>query len=100
MKPRKTIDNHFDRFDKTQKNMTNTVKTGLIGGAIGFVVGAVGGVYLGESLNEYITVLNQAPEAIQYAVDLVCGGVVGSAGAGLVSTIVSMPKMYKTFKDF
>ena len=95
---KKSIDDHFGDLDKQFRDTKKTIKAGFIGAGIGFAAGASGGIYLGESVNEYVEVLKQAPVAIRYAVDGVFTIVVGGVGAGIGRTIAQLPGMYKIFK--
>jgi hypothetical protein len=97
---KKTIDDHFKDFD-TQFNTTKrTLKAGLIGIGIGFAAGVAGGIILGESINDYVEALKQAPAIIQYAVDAASAVVVGGFGAGVGGTIAQIPGLYKIFRRF
>lgn len=97
---KKTIDDHLGNFDDQFNTTKRTVKAGFIGVGVGLVAGVVGGIYLGESINDYVEVLKQAPTGIQYAVDGVSAIVVGSVGAGICGTIAQLPGIYKIFKKF
>jgi len=95
---KKTIDDHIGNFDEKFSTAKKTIKAGFIGAGVGFAVGAVGGIYLGESINDYVEVLKQAPVAIKYAVDgasaIICGGV----GASIGGSLAQIPGMYKLLK--
>lgn len=97
---RKSIDDEFENFDESFSNAKKGVKAGCIGAGVGFVVGAVGGIYLGESINDYVEVLKQAPAAIQYGVDVASALVCGGVGASIVGALAQIPSKYKMSKKF
>ncbi|MBI4919337.1 hypothetical protein HY837_05360 [archaeon] len=96
MQDKKTIEDHFSGIDKHFNNVRSTVKAGFIGAGVGIA----GGIYLGESINDYVEALKQAPTAIRYAVDAGSAIVCGSVGAGIGATIGQLPGMYRMFKQF
>ncbi|MBI5064726.1 hypothetical protein HZA97_00690 [Candidatus Woesearchaeota archaeon] len=100
MQDKKTIEDHFNGIDKHFNNVRSTVKAGFIGAGVGLVVGIAGGIYLGESINDYVEALKQAPKAIQYAVDAGSAFLCGSAGAGVGAAIGQLPGLYRMFKEF
>ncbi|MFH1174840.1 MAG: hypothetical protein V1725_06920 [archaeon] len=64
---------------RTEKSIVAAVATmGVCG-----LAGLVGGWYVGDALNDYVTVLKEAPGAIHYAVDIGCSLVGGSVGIGV-----------------
>ena len=92
---RGSIDDHFDReFEGTKR----AVKSMFIGIGLGFAAGVAGGIYLGQSFNDYFEVLKQAPPAIRYAVDAGSAFACGSVGAGIGGIIPQLRLMYRLFK--
>lgn len=90
---RKSIDNHLS-FDE---EFSNIIKSGLKGAGIGLFAGVIGGIFLGESLNDYFDALKQAPAVIQYAVDITSSFICGEIGAGIGAAIGQAPGSYKLF---
>jgi len=95
-------DLEFDDFDKEIEEqgdlIRKTIKSGFIGAGIGALIGGAGGVYVGESLNDYIEVLKQAPATIKYAVDIGCGLVGAVTVATIGGSVSQYPTLYKIFK--
>lgn len=54
-----------------EKELEDRVDVGIIFNDIGTIIGAVGGIFIGEQLNDYIPQLQQAPLMIHFAVDIV-----------------------------
>ena len=95
-----SIDDHFKKSDEKFLIMKKTVKAGFIGAGVGLVAGAIPGIYVGESINDYVEVFKQAPAAIQYAVDLASATLVGGIGAAIGGSLAMIPGMYKHWKNF
>jgi len=74
----------------------------VIGAGLGFILGAVIGIAAGESLNEYIGFLKEAPRTFQYAVDgglaLICGFTGTCIGSSL-GNLFTIRSAYKSFTD-
>ncbi len=101
---KKSIDDYFKCFDRDSdekfSTAKKTIKVGFIGAGFGCAVGIAGGIFLGESINDYFEVLKQAPTAIQYGVDTIAAVICGEVGVSIGGTIALLPRMYKLFKKF
>jgi len=103
MSSKKSITDYFGNFGKQSEitkivkaeTINRIVKVGLIGGAIGLTAGIAGGVYVGESINDYVEFLKQAHPVVQYAVDAASAVACGVVGARIGRSIAQLPEMYK-----
>jgi len=75
------------RIRSQEETITRMLGRTAIAAGVGFLVGAAAGVYVGESLNDYIPVLREAPPALQYAVDAGTAFVCGSVGSGVFGVV-------------
>lgn len=95
------LDGHLrERMEEGSRTMTKAVKGTWIAAGIGAIVGAVGGLWLGNSINDYFDVLKNAPAAIRYAVDGACMLGVGGGGASLLGGLKAAFEVYKMHRDF
>jgi hypothetical protein len=106
-----SLDRDVDQFDKHFEDMENkidvhfkttkkAVVAGCIGAAVGGAAGAAFGLWVGDSANDYFVALQQAPQAIRYAVDTIGLGAGGIIGAQVGGSITAAPYTVKMWRNF
>jgi len=77
------MNEHIERYGG-QEMFSRELGYAIFGGAIGIVSGGIGGIYLGEALNDYVDVLRESSRVVQYGLDVLTasagvalGGVIG-----------------------